>query len=124
MAGRGRVLIVEDEPALRMLLERYFARTGREAVSTATAEDAWSLTETDRSRFDAFLIDLTLPGASGAELAREILRVKPGAAIVVTSGYPFDIGTIDPEGTARVAFLPKPFPPSELAGLFDRLLGD
>jgi CheY-like chemotaxis protein len=113
------VLIVEDEPGVRALLHRYLQRAGYEVECAASAEEAMQWLER-KCRFDVFLVDLTLPGMSGSELARHILAEVPQAGILLTSGHAFD-----PDGGElahqRVAFLRKPFPPSELVGALHRL---
>jgi CheY-like chemotaxis protein len=106
------VLIVEDEPAVRTLLQRYLQRLGYYVECAVSAETAIEGLQAGRS-FDIFLVDLTLPGLSGAELARRLLTEVPAARILLTSGHAFEPDeNVFPHH--RVAFLRKPFPPAEL----------
>ena len=75
--GRRRVLIVEDEPALRLSYERHFkprydlifASTGAEALARLAEE-----------RPDVAVLDMRLPDTDGVELLRRIRLTQPGGA--------------------------------------------
>ena len=72
---RGHVLVVEDEPALRLLLERSLHQRGYQVSVAPDGEKALSFLETTRP--DVALLDWMMPGLSGLELCR-IIRQKPG----------------------------------------------
>jgi CheY-like chemotaxis protein len=115
-----RVLVVEDEPVIRLLLGRYLARMGYQAEGVHSAEGALDLL-TNGTEFAAFVIDVTLPGMSGVELARRIVERYPAARIVLTSGYAYGPELLD-AADGRVTFLRKPFQPAQLvAALTGRL---
>lgn len=120
--GVARLLAVEDQPALREVMCRYLVRTGFDVETAGSGEEAWALIEPDPHRFGAFLIDLTLPDISGAELAERLLAVHPKAGIILTSGNPFEVGEIAP-ANARVIFIQKPFASKRLLDELRNLLG-
>ncbi|MCX8667263.1 response regulator [Acetobacteraceae bacterium B3987] len=72
---KGSVLVVEDEPALRVLLEHSLRQRGYQVSTVMDGEQALSFLETKRP--DLALLDWMLPGISGLELCR-IIRQKPG----------------------------------------------
>ncbi len=109
-----RVLVVDDEPDLCQLLQRYLRRQGFEAEIALTGEEALRIVEAKPGWFDTFLVDLTLPGMGGDELASRLLHTEPAARFVLTSGYVFDPARVD-GGVGRVSFLRKPFMPNQLA---------
>ena len=75
MSERGRVLVVEDDPALSGLLERGLGRRGFDVRVVASPDEAMAvLRETE---LDALLTDLRLGNADGLELTQEALRVQP-----------------------------------------------
>jgi DNA-binding NtrC family response regulator len=79
-----RVLIVEDEEAVREVLRDFVAGLGHEPAAVATAEQA--LEELGHARPDAILLDVRLPGISGlALLAQPAVRAS-GVPVVVVSG--------------------------------------
>jgi DNA-binding response OmpR family regulator len=109
-----RVLIVEDDPALRSLLERYLPHVGYSVAGVGSAED---VTDDALDGCDYFLIDMTLPGASGEALAGRVRLRKPSAGILLTSGHPFT----PPPG---LGFLQKPFSPDQLLAALETLRTD
>ena len=106
----GRVLLVDDEPGLLAILKRYLARLGYEVEEFASAAEAWERVESG-AVFQLAVIDLTMPGMGGEELARRMLARDERIGVIVYSGYPFDPGVLG----KRAAFLHKPFSPDELA---------
>ncbi len=90
-AGAGRLLIMDDEAALRQLLETvltslgYHVQTARDgAEAIALCEDA----ETAGYGFDAALLDLTVSGGMGGlEAAGRLREIAPHMKLIVSSGY-------------------------------------
>ncbi len=111
--GRGRVLLVDDEEALRHVARRILVRCGYEVIEAGTGEDALEIykesTRADRG-IDVVLMDLTLPGGlSGAEAAQKIHEFDAEAKLVATSGSVTDelLRMYLDEGFSAV--LPKPY---------------
>jgi DNA-binding NtrC family response regulator len=69
------ILVVDDEAALRHVLERGLMRDGYRVLSTGTAEAAYALLETERA--DAVLLDIRLPTMSGLALYLAIVHRWP-----------------------------------------------
>lgn len=115
-----RVLLVEDLDSVRDVLADLLALRGFEVVAAGSAEEALEIARAQR--FDILLTDVTLPGASGPELARQIGRHAPGLPVLFMSGHPanaIDEGDLaDPR-----AFLQKPFSATMLADRLHDLLG-
>lgn len=84
----ARVLVVDDEPAIRHAVGRLFRREGWNVVTVATAGEAIAALETAAA--DAVLLDYHLPGMSGADLGAEIVQRWPALAgrFVFVSGDP------------------------------------
>ena len=114
VSGRETVLLVEDDDAIRSLIERVLRQNGYDVVAAATPAAALEFTEdTLHSPPDALITDLMLPEMSGQEVARIVMHRHPGMRTVFISGYTReDVANIPTAGTS--AFLPKPFRPLEL----------
>ncbi len=112
-----RILFVEDNEYLRETIAALLEAADREVVSCGSAEQA--LREFSRCRCDVLITDVSLGGMSGIDLARAVLRIEPGAWVVISSGYAFDHG-LDALGP-RVSSLPKPFELDDLDALLDRV---
>lgn len=76
---RQRILVVEDDPAIRTLEERMLTAAGYTVTCTENAQDALAVARAEP--FDLFLLDVMMPGKSGFELARE-LRAEPKSRLV------------------------------------------
>jgi PAS domain S-box-containing protein len=86
--GRHRVLLVEDDVAVRELLTDVLVSSGFDVLAAETAEQA-ELKSTGQS-FDVLVSDIDLPGASGARLASSLATQMPGMRVILMSGYPDD----------------------------------
>jgi signal transduction histidine kinase len=94
-AHAGRILVVEDQDALRNLIVRVLSTHGYEVEEAPDAETAFALIQSGGPP-DLLLADVGLPGAQGAELAERVLSRHPGTRVVLMSGYsgPGDSGPI------------------------------
>jgi CheY-like chemotaxis protein len=86
--GDGEIImIVDDEPALVALAEEILAELGYEPVGFDSSLAALQAFRAEPNRFDLVLSDETMPDLTGTDLAREILRVRPDASVMLMSGY-------------------------------------
>jgi DNA-binding NtrC family response regulator len=114
-----RLLVVDDEPDLRLGLRMLLSERGFAVADAATGEQA--LAEFERGGADIVLTDLQMPGMSGTGLLAEVKRRAPGTIVVVLTGF----GTIQTavwcvqHGASH--FLTKPFDNDELVRLMTRL---
>jgi two-component system, cell cycle sensor histidine kinase and response regulator CckA len=115
-----RVLLVDDEEAVRELLTGVLESNGFNVTSAESAEEALEILK--RSNFDVLLSDVVLPGASGPELARQLRASRPGTRVLFMSGYTGD-GLLDAqELNSEVAFIQKPFGSRALVAQLRELL--
>jgi PAS domain S-box-containing protein len=116
--GTERILVVEDESAVRNLICRLLRRHGYtvfEAPSGAAALPVW---KEHASEIDLLLTDLVMPGGvSGRQLADKCLADKPGLSVIYTSGYSADFGHLESSLGERRFFLAKPYQFPALAKL-------
>jgi CheY-like chemotaxis protein len=80
-----RLLVVEDNADARYLVCETLRALGHEVHAVATGEDA--LPQLDAQHFDVLFTDVSLPGMSGVDLARQALRQHPRMALLFASGY-------------------------------------
>jgi len=116
-----RLLIADDDAALRALLRTTFEVVDVEVEEAATAEAA--LEAVARERPDAIVLDFRFPGMSGIELCRRLKadEATVDIAIVLLSGSVDDIAVAHDSGAD--AYLRKPFSPLELLDVVERLTG-
>ncbi|GAB4253515.1 response regulator [Deferrisoma sp.] len=113
--GRGRILVVEDEPAIRELLGTMLTQLGYDVTLAANGGEALLLVEEKGLRPDLVLTDVVMPHMSGKELVERLRQNRPDLRALFMSGY---TGAALPPGVLGegVPFLPKPF---TLRGLAD-----
>jgi PAS domain S-box-containing protein len=122
-AGNGqRVLYVDDEEALVFLTTRVLERLGYRVTGCVDAVQALQDFRADPSSFDAVVSDLSMPGMSGIEFARELKAIRPDLPIVMTSGYirDEDIGAVRSLGISDLVL--KPNTVEELGAVLHRVL--
>ncbi|MCT7326285.1 response regulator [Ralstonia mojiangensis] len=94
------VLLVEDDTASREAMQEVLATFGLQCVAAANAEDALALARAHPVQ--VLLTDLTLPGQSGADLARTLLRLQPQVNVLLMSGYGTEAEIGEPIAGARL----------------------
>lgn len=113
-----RVLIVDDEPAIRSLLALAFRRAGY-AVSTA-ADPLRAMDVCASEAIDVILSDIQMPGMDGHGLIRWVCTRYPAIRSVLMSGY--EIICQECPYTGRCTLLRKPFSPHDAVAAVNRAL--
>ena len=117
---RGRILLVDDEPILRLTLGNDLSEEGYEVTCASDGAEGLRLIQT-RS-FDAALLDLKLPKVDGLTLLQSFMTANPQGLAIMMTAY----GTIQSAVAAMKAgatdYLLKPFPSEELLTLLRGLL--
>jgi PAS domain S-box-containing protein len=85
--GHGNVLSVDDEKTLSIAVARMLESLGYRTTVCNSGAEAIDLVRQNPGAFDVVLTDLSMPGLSGTDVAREVLRIRPGLPVVLTSGY-------------------------------------
>jgi DNA-binding NtrC family response regulator len=120
---RGRILIVDDEPALLKMMSVYLSRLGYGVVTAVSAGEALAALAAEPGGFAVAVLDASLGGTSLEDLASQLLTATPRLCVIAASGYPVDITHLEATAPGRVAFLHKPFAPEMLATAVRRMLG-
>ncbi|MBI5526748.1 MAG: response regulator [Deltaproteobacteria bacterium] len=91
MNGKGqRILMVEDDEAVRRATVRILENAGYQVVQAAGAEGALTLLQGGEP-FDLVLTDVIMPGIGGVELGRRLAKSHPGLPVLYASGYTDDM---------------------------------
>ncbi len=85
MVKQARILVVEDEENVRLLISEELQDSGYIVETAANAEEA--LKKLDKNRFDLATIDVEMPGMNGIELAGLLRQKFPGIKIVLLTAY-------------------------------------
>ncbi len=125
-AGRSRVLFMDDEEAIRGMAAIFMDRLGFDCETAADGAEALrkyrEALETGR-RYEAVLMDLTVPGGMGGREAMEhLLRLDPGVRAIVSSGYSRDPVMANHQAHGFKAVLPKPYGLAQLRKTLNEVL--
>lgn len=117
----ARVLLIEDEPAVRRTIQQMLLRGGHEVAEASDGDEGLRLARSDRP--DIVITDLMMPGKEGIETVRELRRDAPALPILVISGNAgaalyMEIATM----LGAQASLAKPLRSADLLAAVARLL--
>ncbi len=107
--GTGTILLVEDEAAVRSLVETILTADGYSVLVADSAEEAVQLCRNQGATIDVLLTDVVMPGVSGPELAKTLLTLQPRLRVIYMSGYAGEYLDAEGVGADRAALLQKPF---------------
>jgi two-component system, cell cycle sensor histidine kinase and response regulator CckA len=120
--GSGTILLVEDEDAVRSLVERILTSDGYKILPANSPDEAIEISNRFDGTIDVLLTDVVMPGMSGPELGQVLLGLRPNLKLVYMSGYAgehLDEEGINAEGTF---LLQKPFTAASLEESIQRAL--
>ena len=107
--GKGRILLVEDEDAVRAFAVRALTSRGYTVVEADSGESALGKIEEDTAGFELILSDVVMPEMDGPTMLRELRKRGIKTKVIFVSGYAEDAFEKNLEGQTDFAFLPKPF---------------
>jgi len=113
--GTETILLVEDDGAVRMFARQVLQACGYTILEAASGQEAIQLIEQHRDQVHILVSDVVMPGICGREVAEQVHALEPAIKVLFISGYTDDAMLRHGILTSEVAFLQKPFTPSELA---------
>ena len=129
-AGQGcadatgqKILVVDDEPSVRSVLEKSLRKAGYDVVTCDSGDAAVSLMQGEAPHIDLAILDITMPGIDGLETRSLLRELLPELPIVLSSGYPEDVlETLRSADPKRDAFIQKPYTRAALRAQLRRML--
>jgi two-component system cell cycle sensor histidine kinase/response regulator CckA len=109
MTGRGVVLLVEDEDAVRAFGARALASRGYTVLEARSGVEALEQMDEHAAEIELVVSDVVMPEMDGPTLLRELRKRQPDLKIIFVSGYAEDAFKKNLPDGERFAFLPKPF---------------
>jgi PAS domain S-box-containing protein len=122
--GTGRIMVVDDEPAVVRMAEKLLTRLGYEVVGQDNSVEALRLFREQPDQFDLVITDHSMPDMTGDVLAKELRRIQPTIPIVICTGYSSDFTKESAKLGGIDGYIMKPSMPAELGHVvFDVLAG-
>jgi PAS domain S-box-containing protein len=119
--GTETILVAEDEPAVRLFVERVLRHAGYKVYSASNGEEALAVAST-LDRLDLLFTDMVMPGMGGPELVLALAAVRPGLRNIYASGYTDDASFRSDVSDSTVPYLAKPFTASALLAMVREVL--
>ena len=116
----GRVLIVDDEKAMRLALKSLLAKEGYEVDTAESGEEA--LRRIEAGSFHVVITDLSMKDVDGMEVLEHTRRVDPDTAVVMITAYGSEKVAVAAMKQGAADYLPKPFDNDELRVLVRRVM--
>lgn len=117
-----RVLVLEDDESLRLVISKALLRAGFEVRSTASPQTA--LDRMAAREADALVADVLLGRENFLDRIEELARLRPDAPVVVMSAQTTAATAIGAVKSGAFEYLPKPFDLNDLVAILDRALQD
>jgi two-component system response regulator HydG len=106
------MLLVEDDTAMRQMLESLFTGEGFAVSGAVSAQDALGLAR--EQDFDVVLSDIKMPGKSGIELVAELRELRPATPVVLMTAFGTPDTDVDALNAGAFDYAPKPFEPEQM----------
>jgi len=120
--ARATVLLVDDEPSLVRLLEKFLIQRDFEVDACLGSAEALEKFTATPQRYELVIADVNMPGLAGDDLVLLMAGMSDSVRILLTSGLPFSTERF-PEGVrSRAVFLQKPFLPKMIIEAVEKLL--
>lgn len=116
-----RILVVEDEAAIREFEVINLKRAGYETTEAGSGEEALELFEKSDGNYDIALLDITMPGMDGFSLCKELRRRSQTLGIIMLTARAQEMDKVSGLMMGADDYITKPFSPSELMARVDGL---
>ena len=112
--GTEVILLVEDEPSVRLLTQHILRTHGYTVHEAGDGFQALDLMRRQDLRIDLVVTDLVMPGMNGKELVMQLRGLSQGLKVIYMSGYSESTPITGDESHGQATFLQKPFSPDDL----------
>ncbi len=121
--GNETILFVDDEDILIELGRDMLEDLGYQVVACQDSHHALEAFRSQQNRFDIVITDMTMPGMTGLDLAREILKIRPDIPIILCTGFSELVTEEKAKGIGIREFMMKPFTTKTIAEVINKALG-
>ncbi|RMH32541.1 MAG: response regulator [Nitrospirae bacterium] len=124
LEGKESILFVDDEEALVRLGQELLSLLGYQVEVRTNSLEALELFRENPDRFDLVITDQTMPLMTGEQLARELLKIRPGLPIILCTGFSHTVTAEKAKALGIRAYLMKPLAIRDLAPIVRHVLDE
>ncbi len=118
--ANAKILVADDEKSIRLTVSQALSSQGYEVTTAVDGNTA--LEQLQTSAADLLLLDIQMPGMDGIEVLQKAMTQQPSLKVVMVSAHGSVDNAVEAMKLGAVDYLQKPFTPSELRELVNRVL--
>jgi DNA-binding NtrC family response regulator len=122
MPEKNRILVVDDEEALRTVLSTELSSEGYEVSAAADGNEAIDLVK--ENNYDLVLLDIKMPNVDGFEVLKFVKGTKPDIKVIMLTGFADLKNAIESKRLGAEDFVSKPYDLVDLLTTIERVLGE
>lgn len=122
MPDKSRILVVDDEEALRTVLSNELAGEGYEVENASDGDEA--ISKVQNKKFDLLLLDIKMPRVDGFEVLRFIKKTYPAVKVIMLTGFADLKNAIESKKLGAEDFVSKPYDLVDLLTTIERVLSE
>lgn len=115
LSGSGRILLIDDEPMILSTASELLKKLGYTVYQAASGQEAVATYMEKKGRIDLVILDMILPGMSGAQVLKMLQDICPGVKVILASGYGLQGEVRKVMEMGCQAFIQKPYRFAELS---------
>jgi len=118
----GTVLVVDDEDIVRNICKDMIEACGMQVLTASDGKKALEVFRQHAERISLVILDLTMPVMDGISAFRELVRIRPGVKVILSSGYDEQDSLRQLSGEGLAGFMKKPYTLKDLRETIQRAL--
>ncbi|MBK8431540.1 MAG: response regulator [Chloroflexi bacterium] len=118
------ILVIDDEEIVREAVQDILDTIGVQVLEAANGRTGIEVYRQNHDRIDAILLDMKMPGLSGAETLRQLREVDAAVPVILSSGYAEEETRRNIDDHKATTFLPKPYNFETLIEKVQQALGE
>ena len=122
MADKSSILVVDDEDALRTVLNTELVSAGYDVATASDGDEA--IIAIQGKRFDLVLLDIKMPGTDGFEVLKFIKKGFPSVRVIMLTGFADLKNAIESKKNGAEDFVSKPYDLVDLLTTIERVLSE
>lgn len=107
--GSGRILVVDDEEAVRGIAAATLKMAGYEVTTAEDGQIGWEMVREQPDDFVCILLDITMPRMTGDEMLTRVREIRPNLPVVLSSGFSSNEACFSVTDDPHTTFLKKPY---------------
>ncbi len=114
LGATAQLLVIDDEPEIREVVRAVLEARGMRVLTAADGPSGIELFRAHAAAIDAVLLDINMPGMSGAAVHRELTAIRPNVKVILSTGYAENDAASQFDANPPTAFVHKPYTPKKL----------